>query len=117
MEPFFAAIERPDLLADPRFNTVSLIRNHKRLLPELLNPTLKSWTLARLEPIVREHGGTILPALDLEQVINHPQVRGLGIIVRESGASLPMIRLPFSSSQRLQVDDLPPASRLGEHKR
>jgi crotonobetainyl-CoA:carnitine CoA-transferase CaiB-like acyl-CoA transferase len=112
---FFADLERPDLLADPRFNTVSDIRNHKRFLPELLNPTLASWTLDRLEPIVRQHGGVILPALDLEQVVKHPQVEGLGIIVREPGASVPTIRLPFRSTERLQVEDLPAAPRLGEH--
>ncbi|MBV8358560.1 MAG: CoA transferase, partial [Deltaproteobacteria bacterium] len=110
---FFADIERPDLLADPRFNTVQLIRNHKRFLPELLNPTLESLTLDRLEPIVRRHGGTILPALDLEQVIKHPQVQSLGIIVREPGASIPTIRLPFKCTEPLQVENLPPAPPIG----
>jgi crotonobetainyl-CoA:carnitine CoA-transferase CaiB-like acyl-CoA transferase len=111
---FFAEIERPDLLADPRFNTVQLIRNHKRHLPELLNPTLEFWSLSRLEPIVRKHGGTILPALNLEQVANHPQVQSLGMIVREAGASIPTIRLPFKSTQPLQEEELPPAPRLGQ---
>jgi crotonobetainyl-CoA:carnitine CoA-transferase CaiB-like acyl-CoA transferase len=112
---FFADIDRPDLLADGRFNTVSLIRNHKRLLPELINPTLESWTLDRLEPIVRQHGGTILPALDLEQVSKHPQVQSLGIIIREPGALVPTIRLPFKCTERLQVQELRPAPGLGEH--
>jgi CoA:oxalate CoA-transferase len=111
---FFADIDRPDLLGDPRFNTVQLIRNNKRHLPRLLNPTLESWLLAQLEPIVRKHGGTILPALNLEQVANHPQVKGLGIIVREPAVGIPIIRLPFKSTETLQVDNLPPAPRLGE---
>ena len=109
---FFAEIDRPDLLADPRFNTVQLIRNNKRHLPALLNPTLGSWSLAQLEPIVRRYGGTILPALDLAQVANHPQVRGLGIIVHESGMSIPTIGLPFKATEPLQVEDIPPAPRL-----
>jgi len=112
---FFAAIDRPDLLADSRFNTVQLIRDNKRHLSALLNPTLQSWPLARLEPIVREHGGTILPALDLQQVINHPQVRGLGIIIQEPDVGIPTIRLPFKCTEPLQVDELQPAPRLGEH--
>jgi crotonobetainyl-CoA:carnitine CoA-transferase CaiB-like acyl-CoA transferase len=111
---FFAEIDRPDLLADPRFNTVQLIRNHKRFLPELLNPTLQSWTLEQLEPIVRKHGGTILPALDLAQVASHPQVQALGIIVQEPGVSIGTIRLPFKCTQPLQVQELPPAPRLGQ---
>jgi crotonobetainyl-CoA:carnitine CoA-transferase CaiB-like acyl-CoA transferase len=111
---FFAEIDRPDLLADPRFNTVQFIRNNKRHLPALLNPTLESWPLVELEPIVRKHGGTILPALDLEQVVNHPQVQGLEIIVREPGASVGSIRLPFKCTEPLQVDNLRPAPRLGE---
>ena len=112
---FFADIERPDLIADPRFNTAPLIRNHKRFLPELLNSTLASWSLDRLEPIVRKHGGTILPALDLEQVINHAQVRTLGIIANGPGHEIPTIRLPFKSTEPLQVEDLPAAPRLGEY--
>jgi CoA:oxalate CoA-transferase len=111
---FFAELGRPDLLADPRFNTVQLIRNNKRHLPALLNSTLQSWSLTQLEPIVRRYGGTILPALNLKQVVNHPQVQSLGLITRESG-SIPTIRLPFKSTELLQVNDLPPAPGLGEH--
>jgi crotonobetainyl-CoA:carnitine CoA-transferase CaiB-like acyl-CoA transferase len=111
---FFAEIGRADLLGDPRFNTVALIRNNKRFLSGLLNPTLRTWTLARLEPIVRDHGGTILPALDLAQVARHPQVRGLGVIAGEMGDSLPMIRIPFRCTDALQADDLRPVPRLGE---
>jgi crotonobetainyl-CoA:carnitine CoA-transferase CaiB-like acyl-CoA transferase len=102
------------LLGDPRFNTVALIRNNKRFLSGLLNPTLRTWTLARLEPIVRDNGGTILPALDLAQVAQHPQVRGLGVIASEAGDSLPMIRIPFRCTDALQADDLRPAPLLGE---
>jgi crotonobetainyl-CoA:carnitine CoA-transferase CaiB-like acyl-CoA transferase len=109
---FFAAIERPDLLADSRFNTTPLIRNNKRFLPGLLNPTLLSWRLAELEPIVREHGGTILPALDLAQVLDHPQVRGLGFLEPASDCDIPMIRIPFKCTEPLQVDQLGPAPQL-----
>jgi crotonobetainyl-CoA:carnitine CoA-transferase CaiB-like acyl-CoA transferase len=109
---FFAGIERPDLLADPRFNTVSLIRNNKPFLPGLLNPTLMSWRLAELEPIVREYGGTILPALDLAQVVEHPQVRSLGLVARASGESIATIRIPFRCNESLQVDQLGPAPDL-----
>jgi crotonobetainyl-CoA:carnitine CoA-transferase CaiB-like acyl-CoA transferase len=110
---FFADVGRPDLLADARFNTVSLIRNNKRFLPVLLNPTLAEWPLARLEPIVRAHGGTILPALDLANVINHPQVRGLDICSQQEDDSIPMIRLPFKATERLQVARVGPAPKLG----
>jgi crotonobetainyl-CoA:carnitine CoA-transferase CaiB-like acyl-CoA transferase len=111
---FFAAIERPDLLADSRFNTTPLIRNNKRFLPGLLNPTLLSWRLAKLEPIVREHGGTILPALDLAQVIDHPQVRSLGFLEPVNDRDIPMIRIPFKCTEPLQVDQLGPAPQLAE---
>jgi len=112
---FFAGLDRPDLLADPRFNTVQLIRNNKYLLADLLNPTLESWSLARLQSLVREHGGTILPALDLSQVIAHDQVKTLEMIVPNATASDPAIRLPFRSTQRLQVTSVRPAPRLGQH--
>ena len=111
---FFADIGRAELLADPRFNTVPLIRNNKRFLSGLLNPTLKSWRLAALEPIVREHGGTILPALDLAQVVDHPQVRGLGLITRTNGERIPTMRVPFRCTESLQIEQLGPAPGLGE---
>ena len=111
---FFAAIDRPDLLADPRFNTVPLIRNNKRFLPGLLNPTLMSWRLAELEPIVREHGGTILPALNLKQVVEHPQVRALGVVDHSNANGIPTIRIPFKCTEPLQVAHLGPAPALGE---
>jgi hypothetical protein len=100
------------LLADSRFNTTPLIRNNKRFLPGLLNPTLLSWRLAELEPIVREHGGTILPALDLAQVLDHPQVRCLGFLEPASDCDIPMIRIPFKCTEPLQVDQLGPAPQL-----
>jgi crotonobetainyl-CoA:carnitine CoA-transferase CaiB-like acyl-CoA transferase len=109
---FFAEIGRADLLGDPRFNTVTLVRNNKRLLSGILNPTLQTWTMEQLEPIVRQHGGTILPALDLAQVASHPQVRGLGVITGEASDSLPLIRIPFKCTDALQVYDLGPAPRL-----
>jgi hypothetical protein len=40
----------------------------------------------------------------------------LGMIASGSGV-IPTIRLPFKSTERLQVDDLPLAPRLGEHSR
>ena len=73
-----------------------------------------SWRLSELEPIVREHGGTILPALDLAQVVEHPQVRALGFVARASGESIPMIRIPFKCTEPLQVDQLGPAPGMGE---
>jgi hypothetical protein len=75
---------------------------------------LKSWRLAALEPIVREHGGTILPALDLAQVVEHPQVRGLGLVARANGDGIPTIRIPFRCTEPLQVDQLGPAPDLSE---
>jgi CoA:oxalate CoA-transferase len=112
---FFAGLGREDLLADPRFNTINDARNHKRLLPGLLNPTLRTWPLERLEALVREHRGTILPALNLAQVIDHEQIRRLELIVQESAMSEPTMRIPFRSTEPLQVDGLQPAPRLGEH--
>jgi hypothetical protein len=47
----------------------------------------KSWRLAALGAIVREHGGTILPVLDLAQVAHHPQVRSLGLITWANGGT------------------------------
>lgn len=111
---FFAEIDRPDLLADPRFNTVNLVRNNKRFLPGVLNPTLASWRLAELEPIVRKHGGTVLPALDLAQLIEHPQIHSLGILEKANGQAIPTIRLPLRSTEPLQAGQLRPAPALGE---
>ncbi len=112
---FFAGLGRGDLFGDTRFSTINGVRNNKRLLPGLLNPTLKTWPLDRLEALVREHQGTILPALNLAQVIDHEQIRRLELIVRESATREPTMRIPFRSTEPLQVDGLQPAPQLGEH--
>jgi crotonobetainyl-CoA:carnitine CoA-transferase CaiB-like acyl-CoA transferase len=112
---FFAGLGRGDLFGDTRFSTINDVRNNKRLLPGLLNPTLKTWPLDRLEALVREHQGTILPALNLAQVIDHEQIRRLELVVRESATREPAMRIPFRSTEPLQVDGLRPAPRLGEH--
>jgi len=112
---FFAGLGRGDLFGDTRFSTINDVRNNKRLLPGLLNPTLKTWPLDRLEALVREHQGTILPALNLAQVVEHEQIRRLELIVRESATREPTMRIPFRSTEPLQVDGLQPAPQLGEH--
>jgi crotonobetainyl-CoA:carnitine CoA-transferase CaiB-like acyl-CoA transferase len=112
---FFAGLGRGDLFGDKRFSTINDVRNNKRLLPGLLNPTLKTWRLDRLEALVREHQGTILPALNLAQVVDHEQIRRLELIVHESATREPTMRIPFRGTEPLQVDGLQPAPRLGEH--
>jgi len=112
---FFAGLGRGDLFGDTRFSTINGVRNNKRLLPGLLNPTLKTWRLDRLEALVREHQGTILPALNLAQVVEHEQIRRLELIVRESVTREPTMRIPFRSTEPLQVDGLQPGPQLGEH--
>jgi formyl-CoA transferase len=81
----------PDLADDPRFATPEAIDLNATDLPYLTAGRLTHWAFADLERLVRnKYDGTIVPMLSLTQVIDHPQVRHLGIF-----ADGPTIRFPM----------------------
>lgn len=75
------ALERPDLIEDPRFKTTELREIHKNerlaLTQEALNPFTSDQALARLEA----EDVPSAPVLTRHEMIRHPQVQANGIVV------------------------------------
>jgi crotonobetainyl-CoA:carnitine CoA-transferase CaiB-like acyl-CoA transferase len=88
---FVVALGRVDLLADPDFLRDALL--HAALVAPKLETTLAAWSLAALDRLVRkELGGTVVPILDLRQVLAHEQVAHTGVL---DAADRLRLRLPL----------------------
>jgi crotonobetainyl-CoA:carnitine CoA-transferase CaiB-like acyl-CoA transferase len=78
---FCAAIERPDMAKDPRFATAADRARNRRIILDVLEPTLKTqpsaFWLARLQKAEVPSG----PINDLAQVFADPQVQARGMTV------------------------------------
>ena len=102
---FLVALDRVDLLADERFNSLERLRANEWQLPGLLAETTCGMTSEDLRAMVEEAGGQLVPLLDPNEVLDHPQVsvqhlvrpggRRMGVANR-SGA--PMSPRPARSS-------------------
>jgi len=82
-----------ELASDPRFATRRAIDLHGSELPRLTAPRMSTWSFTDLQALVQDkHGGTIVPMLSLPAVLDHPQVRHLGLVA--DGAP-PRLRFPM----------------------
>jgi crotonobetainyl-CoA:carnitine CoA-transferase CaiB-like acyl-CoA transferase len=71
---FLVALDRPDLLADKRFNTLEHLRANEWQLPGLLAERTRQMASEELKLIVELAGGQLVPLLDPAEVLGHPQV-------------------------------------------
>lgn len=85
----------PELRNDPRFSTEDAIARHRTEIASVLTGHLSGWTFEQLDAFTRELGGTVVPVLDIDEVIHHPQVSGLRIIDSGSPAA---VRFPYLAS-------------------
>ncbi|MDE2333545.1 MAG: CoA transferase [Rhodospirillales bacterium] len=83
----------PDLADDPRLQTEHGLDLTIPDLPRLTAGRLTQWTFAEVEPMVRDkYQGTIVPMLDYRQVLEHPQIRHLGLV---TPGAVPRVRFPM----------------------
>jgi crotonobetainyl-CoA:carnitine CoA-transferase CaiB-like acyl-CoA transferase len=106
-----AALDLPELAADPRFSTNPDRVTHRtelaKLIQERVGRDALSAVLARLE----QAGVPAAPVNDLGQVAEHAQTAALGMI---QPMPEPTIALPLSiDGERVRHQRQPP--RLGEH--
>lgn len=113
---YCAAIDRPDLAADPRWDKVTgRITGRQELVPELARTMLtrgRSEWIERLEA----HGVPCGPINDYAQVFEDPQVRHRGLRVdmpRDDGSTVSTIASPLRLRGTPPVYDLAPP-RLGD---
>ena len=83
-----------DLAQNPRFATRTAIDLRASLLPRLTAPRMMEWRFEDLQALVRDkHHGTIVPMLSLAEVLDHAQVRHMGLVapVKPPRLSFPMM--------------------------
>jgi len=110
---FFAAIERDDLLADPRFAASESRLAHREELHEALVPEFRRFTREEILALAAEHRLTIGPVLDVVDALADEHYRARETIVEmEDGVVLQNVVPRLSGTPgaiRL------PAPALGEH--
>lgn len=110
---FFAAIERDDLLADPRFAASESRLAHREELHEALVPEFRRFTRETILALAAEHRLTIGPVLDVVDALADEHYRARETIVEmEDGVVLQNVVPRLSGTPgaiRL------PAPALGEH--
>jgi crotonobetainyl-CoA:carnitine CoA-transferase CaiB-like acyl-CoA transferase len=71
---FLVAMDRADLLADERFNTLEHLRANEWQLPRLLAERTSQMTSEELSSMVEKVGGQLVPVVNPTEVLGHPQV-------------------------------------------
>ena len=111
------ALDRTDLLADPRFTSNSERLAHLAELVEALDPTFRSKTTGDWLGILEAAGVPSGPMFDLEEVYRHPQVQARDMeleVTHATAGTVKAIGMPVKyglTPGRINS----PAPLLGEH--
>jgi CoA:oxalate CoA-transferase len=114
---FCAAVERPDLAEDARFQTNPLRTEHQPALQAILEPMFGQRTTAQWVEILEQHGLPCSPINTVDQVVNDPNVRYRGMIVEMDQPGIGPIQIagsPFHLSETPGAIRAP-APTLGQH--
>jgi crotonobetainyl-CoA:carnitine CoA-transferase CaiB-like acyl-CoA transferase len=78
---FALAIERPDLVADPRFENApwGIPKEHWQELKDILEPIIRTRARDEWLTLLREADVPCAPVLTRQEFIDHPQTRALGM--------------------------------------
>lgn len=110
---FFAAIEREDLLGDPRFATSEARLAHRDELHEALVPEFRRFSREEILALAGEHRLTVGPVLDLLDALADEHYRARETVVElEDGVVAPNV-VPRLSGTPAAIRR--PAPQLGEH--
>jgi crotonobetainyl-CoA:carnitine CoA-transferase CaiB-like acyl-CoA transferase len=110
---FFAAVEREDLLDDPRFATHEERVAHRGDLNEVLAGVFRRFTQAEILALAREHRLTIGPVLDMAEAMADEHYRERETIVEMEDGVVLQNAVPRLSSTPAVIGR--PAPALGEH--
>lgn len=92
-EKLAVAIERPDLIENPKFETsLSRIQNSDEL-DQIIADVMRTRTLDENLEYYEARGVTVGPICDISDLINHPYIRGRGVLQDFEDAD--MERLPM----------------------
>lgn len=114
---FCAAIERPDLTADPRFADSSQRHTNRDALDAILNDVFRQRNRDIWLDVLTNNGIPAAPVLDVAEAVNHPLTRLRDMIVNVPhplGGTLDLIGNPMKTGHP-QTFTAPPT--LGQHTR
>ena len=116
---FLIAIDRPDVLLDPRFADPASLMQNASYLPAVVNETLREWRFEDLRRLVQDElGGTIVPMHDLGSLIASEQVEALGAVRTLAGhptaGPVRTLNVPWMFDEELASLRLAPPV-LGQH--
>jgi crotonobetainyl-CoA:carnitine CoA-transferase CaiB-like acyl-CoA transferase len=114
---FCAAIEREDLLEDPRFTNGVLRAENRTALDEILEPVFAARSSEDWRVRFEHAGALYAPVLKVSQILNHPQVLEAGFV---QSVEHPTVGTLPQLAPALTLSDTPAAIRrppplLGEH--
>lgn len=116
-EGLIRAIERPDLMDNPRFKDREARIRHYEILRQILAEIFASGSQKEWMERLRKYDVPCAPLYTLEEVFKDPQIRNLGMPVELSHHQMGLVRL---SGSAIRLDDTPIIYRLapptlGEH--
>ncbi len=114
-----AAIERPDLAADPRFASVDGRRDHYDLLREELGRAFAGDTAMNWENRLNTAGVPASAIRTIPEIVTHPQVAHRGVInridgTRDVGREIGLVASGFTAGEDGPAVTVPPPAK-GEH--
>jgi crotonobetainyl-CoA:carnitine CoA-transferase CaiB-like acyl-CoA transferase len=116
---FLIAINRPDVLLDPRFATPENLMQNATSLPEVVNDSLREWRFEDVRRLVQDElGGTIVLMNRADTLIEGEQMAALGMVRTIEGhptaGPYRTLNVPWSFDAELASLRLP-APLLGQH--
>lgn len=110
------AMDREDLLADPRFRTYGDRHDNFGALKQIVDAEFLKRTREEWEDRLIRADVPFAPVLTMQEVAEHPQMEWLGLIEPSRGAQDPLVRPPWRfEGHRPQRAFEPP--RTGQHTR
>jgi crotonobetainyl-CoA:carnitine CoA-transferase CaiB-like acyl-CoA transferase len=114
---FCRAIDRADLIDDPRSRTVRDRLEHREEIEAILEPIFRARTAADWQSRFDRHEVPSGPVLTLDKVFTHPQLRAREMVKTYAHPGVGPVRginMPYRFSAAPERDLLPPPG-LGEH--
>jgi len=111
------ALQRPDCIHDPRFETIEQRRDNRRLVNELISGFTRERSVDELVALFTEHNVPHAPILGIREALAQPQAAARGMVVETDHAVLgkiPIVNRPFRFPGDPQpIPSAPPT--LGQH--
>ncbi|MGZ8269446.1 MAG: CaiB/BaiF CoA transferase family protein [Burkholderiales bacterium] len=108
------ALGKPELATDARFVRNADRVKHRRELIPLIDAEVRTKTLEEVRRLLDDAGVPNAPVQRIDEVVNDPQARALGIIQKGPEGALPTLGLPLRFDGVRPEYELP-APRLGAH--